>query len=628
MTPTQKVDAYNQLSDIYVNINSKISIDYAEKGLALATQIGYDKGLAGSYGCLGYCYLMLDNEKAVSYTTRALEIRTRINDKLGIATSLNVLGVLYYYMGNYQVSMEYHMKALKLKEEIGNFDKISASYNNIAIVHIALGNYENALDYLQKALEQNLKHGRKRNATIVDNIGDVYSKMGNYTKALEYFQKSLDMSKEAGYKKTEANSYCNFARVYFKMQDYENSFKYFKLALDIYYEINETNGIANSENGLATAYLTTARYKDAFDHAIIAFEKAREINALETIANSANTIRECYSKQGDYKNAYKFLDIYQKANDSLNNVEKTKRIARIEFDYKMEKIKKEQEAAISRQNLFITGLVITLFLLIVIVLLIIWQYRQKRKNNSQLSELNTKLKEVISSKDKFFSIIAHDLKSPFQGLMGFSEILVNEWNDIADKQKKDIIGAISKLSTDTYKLLENLLQWSNLQTGKIEMSPADFNLSAELYSTIAILTQTAKNKSISIQNQINSDLFITADKNMIQAVIRNLVSNAIKFTRPSGNILISSQETESTIDISVKDDGIGMSKNIMNTIFKLESNISTKGTANEEGSGLGLMICKEMIELHNGRIRVESEEGKGSIFTISLPKKQLDTIGK
>lgn len=621
LTPVQKVDAYNQLSDIYVNINTKISIEYAEKGLALATEIGYDKGLAGSYGCLGYCYLALDNEKAVNYTTRALEIRTRINDKLGVATSLNVLGILYYYMGNYLVSMDYHMKALKMKEEIGEFNKISASYNNIAIVHIAMGNYESALDYLQRALSLNLKNGRKRNATIVDNIGDVYSKMGKYDKALETFQKSLAMSKEAGYKKSEANCYFNFAKVYYKMKDNQSAFKYYNHALNIYKEINEPNGIANAENGIAALYLEESKTQNALSHALDAYEKAKSINSLENIAASSDIIRKCYSAGGDYKNAYKFLEIYGSTNDSLKNGEKMKRLAKIEFDYKMEKIKKDQESELSRQKIFITALSITLFLSVIIAILIIWAYRHNNKTNAQLSQLNSKLQELITSKDKFFSIIAHDLKSPFQGLMGFSDVLVKEGDELDEKQKKEIFYSLSKLSSDTYKLLENLLQWSNLQTGKIELAPVKFNLSGELYSTIAILTQTARNKNINIENKIEPDLNLTADKNMIQTIIRNLLSNAIKFTRPSGNISISSSQTDTSIEISVKDNGIGMSKRMIENIFKIDSNISTKGTANEEGSGLGLMLCKEMVELHGGKILIESEEGKGSTFKIILPKR-------
>ena len=620
LTPEKKVDAYNQLSDIYVNINSKTSIEYAEKGLELAKQIGYQKGLAASLGCIGYCYLALDNQKAAEYTNKALEIRERINDKLGVATSLNVLGVLNYYTGNYLVSMDYHLKALKMKEEIGEFNKIATSYNNIALVHIALGNYESALDYLQKALDLNIKNGRKRNATIIDNMGDVYSKMGKYEKALECFTKSLAMSKEAGYKKSEANSYFNFAKVYNKMKDNENAFKNYRLSLAIYDEINEPNGIANAENGLASTYIEIADYTNAMTHALIAYEKANSINSLKNVSTASDILRTCYSQKGDYKNAYKFLEINQNANDSLKTDDKVKRIAKIEFDYKMEKIKKEKEDELRRQRYFIIGLSITLSLSIIIALLIIWAYRHKKKTNLQLSELNKKLSELISSKDKFFSIISHDLKSPFQGLMGLSDILIKDEEDLSEEKKKDLIRAISKLSTDTYKMLDNLLQWSKIQTGHIELLPEKFNLSKELASTINILTHTAKNKDIEIINKIDENINLTADRNILQTILRNLVSNAIKFTKSGGSVSILTKETDSSIEIAVKDTGIGMSNKIMETIFQIDSNYSTKGTENEEGSGLGLILCKEMIELHKGTIKVESEEGKGSTFTVVLNK--------
>jgi signal transduction histidine kinase/Tfp pilus assembly protein PilF len=620
MTPVQKVDAYNRLSDIYVNINTKTSIEYAGKGIELAKEINYEFGEAGCYGSLGYGYLTTDNEKAAEYTSKALEIRQRINDKPGIATSLNVMGILYYYMGNYLESMDYHMKAVKMREEIGDFNKIAASYNNIALVHIAMGNYENALEYLQKALELNIKNGKTRNATIVDNIGDVYSKMGKFDKAVEYFQKSLKMSQEAGYKKTEANSYFNFAKLYYKTKDYNNAFKNFDLALDIYSSINEVNGIANTENGFATTYLEIKNYDQALKHALTGYEKARAINALENVSIAADIIRECYSQMKDYKKAYEYLEIFHNTYDSLKSGEKMKRLAKIEFDYKMDKIKKVQEAELSRQNTFIIALIITISLLIIIGTLIIWAYRQKRNSNAQLSVLNKQLQELISTKDKFFSIIAHDLKSPFQGLMGFSDILITENDELNEEQKSDIINAISKLSSDTYKMLENLLQWSKLQTGKIELVRESFNLNEALAVSIDILSQTAKNKNIIIENLIDKSLNITADQNMIQTTIRNLISNAVKFTNLSGEISIFAKQTNASIEITVKDNGIGMNKTTADNIFKIEHNTSRRGTANEEGTGLGLLLCKEMIELHNGSIKVESVEGKGSAFTVILPK--------
>lgn len=615
-----KVDVLNRLSSIYESINTNTAIDYAQKGLDLAKSIHYDKGIATSYGCIGYCYLMLDNRKAYEYTNNALKLRQKIGDKSGIATSLNVLGVLYYYTGNYLTAIDYHLKAMEIREELHEEMKLAGSYNNLALIYIALGNYDAALDYLIKALNINIKNGRTKNATINDNIGDVYSKMGNYKKALEYFNKSLAISKVTGYKKTEANSYFNFARVYHRMKDTTNAFKYYRLSLNLYTEIEEPHGIANTENGMAMLYSENKDFKNALPHALIALKHAEKITSLDNIYNSANVLQQCYADIGDYKKAYKYMTIFHEMSDSLMNNDKYKRIARVESNYKMERIKKEKEAEISKQQYFIIGLVIFLVFLIAFVILIIWDYKHKRQLNNQLNKLNLQLQDAVLTKDKFFSIIAHDLKSPFQGLMGFSQILEADYNSLSEIRKKEIIEDIEKLSVDTYKLLENLLEWANIQRGKIKINPVEINVYDELFSTIALLSQTAKNKNISLKNKLDENIVIKADKYMFQTIIRNLISNAVKFTKQSGTITIASNVTEETVAISVSDTGVGMKKNILDNLFILDKAVSTKGTENENGTGLGLLLCKEMIELHKGTINVKSELGKGSEFTITFPR--------
>lgn len=240
--------------------------------------------------------------------------------------------------------------------------------------------------------------------------------------------------------------------------------------------------------------------------------------------------------------------------------------------------------------------------------------------NIQLANSEEKLKELNAEKDKFFSIIAHDLKSPFQGLLGYSQILSNEYHSLSEEEKIEFISGIEELSKSAFQLLENLLQWSRIQTGRMVFNPDFFNLIDELNPTIELLQQAAKNKGVIVECLIDKKIFVTADINMIQTVVRNLISNGIKFTKPGGKVVVSSKKLENVIEVSVTDSGVGIKKEDLGNLFKIDKTVSSKGTANEEGTGLGLILCKEMIQKHKGKIWAESELGKGSRFSFTIPK--------
>ncbi|MFH1198378.1 MAG: PAS domain-containing protein [bacterium] len=244
---------------------------------------------------------------------------------------------------------------------------------------------------------------------------------------------------------------------------------------------------------------------------------------------------------------------------------------------------------------------------------------ERKEIEEKLYKALEELKELNKTKDKFFSIIAHDMRSPFVGLIGYSEILSNEFSTLSEEEKISFIKSIDELSHNAYNLLENLLEWSRIQTGRIICKPINFNLSAELIPTITLLTQTAENKDITLDSFIDNDIFVRADINMLPTIVRNLVSNAIKFTRPGGNITITSRIIDDVVELSISDTGVGIKAEALKNLFKLDKSISTKGTANEEGSGLGLCLCKEMVQMNGGNIWVESEPGVGSTFLFTVP---------
>ncbi|MBI1932263.1 MAG: PAS domain S-box protein [Ignavibacteriales bacterium] len=243
--------------------------------------------------------------------------------------------------------------------------------------------------------------------------------------------------------------------------------------------------------------------------------------------------------------------------------------------------------------------------------------------NEMLWESETRLKELNVSKDKFFSIISHDLRSPLTSIIGFAEVMLEDLETLSKEDLKEFTNSIFKSSKNLQNLLENLLQWSKIQTGRIEFNPINFELMHLINDVIALYQVNAARKKISLQNTVEKNYTVNADKFMIETVLRNLVSNAIKFTPQGGVIKIKvDEENDDNLIIIVEDDGVGIKEDVIEKLFRIDSHITTKGTDKEKGTGLGLILCKEFIEKHNGTIWVESEIEKGSEFKFTLPYKK------
>lgn len=245
---------------------------------------------------------------------------------------------------------------------------------------------------------------------------------------------------------------------------------------------------------------------------------------------------------------------------------------------------------------------------------------QRKKAEQEILLKNEELKGLIATKDKFFSIIAHDLRSPFNSFLGLTQIMAENLPNMTMPQAQEIAASMSKSATNLYRLLENLLQWSQLQKGALTFNPEVVQLNLMVAESITLVIEPAKNKGIEITTHISDELTGFADSNLLQTIIRNLTYNAVKYTNSGGKINISAKNTDSkSVEISVQDTGIGMDQMILDNLFRIDIRTSRKGTEGEPCTGLGLVLCKEFVEKHGGEIWVTSEVGKGSTFYFSLP---------
>lgn len=240
----------------------------------------------------------------------------------------------------------------------------------------------------------------------------------------------------------------------------------------------------------------------------------------------------------------------------------------------------------------------------------------------KIKESEKKLLEANAMKDRFFSIIAHDLKNPFNSIVGFANLLNEAYDNFTDKQRKEFIQNICDVSENTFKLLQNLLEWSQTQTDNIEFNPRMVDISKVIDEIISLLKSGLNSKNLDVTIKVPADTMVYADENMVKVIIRNLLTNAIKFSHEKGSIVISAKLEKNHVLFSIRDEGVGISKENLDMIFRIDQHYKTKGTNNEEGTGLGLILCKEFIEKNHGSIFVESIKGEGSNFSFTLPTQQ------
>jgi PAS domain S-box-containing protein len=243
----------------------------------------------------------------------------------------------------------------------------------------------------------------------------------------------------------------------------------------------------------------------------------------------------------------------------------------------------------------------------------------RKKLEEELQRREIELKEANATKDRFFSILAHDLRNPLGSFQITSELLYDNYDSFLEEERKEFIGNIKDSSKQVFSLLENLLQWSRTQRGTLEYTPSSIDLATVAENCMQVLRLTAQNKSIELINSIAFNTMVFADENLLTTIIRNLCSNALKFTPAGGTVEIGATDTDKHfLQIFVKDSGIGMSEDLLSDLFKIDKNTKRLGTSGEPSAGLGLILCKEFVEKHGGKIWAESEEGKGSVFKFTL----------
>ena len=634
---TVKISTMLALMKHYSRIDSDSALQYGKKALGLSQSIGYSRGIALSLSDIGRVYNMNGKIKqALAYYKKALAIRKQIGNQSEIAGSLNNIGAVYFNLADYPEALKYFLQSLAIRKSLGNQSDISASLNNIGSIYMKQGNLNQALHYFKRAMNIRNKIGPEAGlAETTSNIAYIYMKQKDYEKALDFYIKTLRLRESTGDKSAEALTFNNIGLVYLKLKNYNYASVYLFKSLEIRTALKDQLGRSESLNNIAISY----RLTNDLDKSILYSEKSLKIakdKGAEDLEKSAlQNLSLSYAELNNYKKAYYYQNKIIRLSDTLYNIKKLKQINNLQTSYESDKNElqtKLQNAELKRQRQFIYlilgGLVVTILLTIFLMKVI----RDKHKINlileKQTSDLKEKqdiinqknkdLEESNAVKDKLFAIIGHDLRSPFANLKSMLDLIQS--GDISQDEFKEFAEHLNKRTESTAILIDNLLNWAMAQQDGYKFSKQKINIKNIIDENIDLIKKTTDEKGIRIVNYVDPEENAFADPDTIRLVIRNLITNAGKFTKRNGKISISTVEVDGMVEISVKDNGVGIDEKSINKLFDVTRNFSMQGTNGETGSGLGLKLCREFVEKNNGKIWVESKLGEGSIFRFTLQK--------
>ena len=619
---SDSVEKYNQLSREFLGREPEKALDYSNKALTAAKRLNFKPGMAKALANLGQFYLDKgETSTALEYFNSYYRLSLELQDSLLLADSYCQLGMVYRRQRLYKTALSYYYDALAIAKEKSYQDIEGQCYNQLGGLYYFRKKYAMANRYFFKSLELVTPETEKAEyAAVLNNIGVVYKADQQYRESLKYLKEALSLLETLKNTLDLSVVMVNIGEIYQIYNDYDLAEEYYHKALRAALKVEATDRVVEAYGCLAGLMAEKENFELAYEY------KSLYAAYKDTLA--LNEQRERLQELN------KELEV-ERQEQSFQRLIKDKEIELLNKEFKISKL----EGIRKNHLIYLSGIVSMLVTLLALVFYngnkikrkqneqLEDQNRRTHFHNKQLQEVNEKLKNseqelksLIETKDKFFSIISHDLRGPLYTLSGFIQIMKKDISVFSPDELSRFSIQMERSLQGATALLDNLFQWATTQTGLIEFAPAELKLYKVVEENKQLLQPAADLKEIMLINSVSPDFELTADIQMMRLVLRNLMANAIKFTEKGGWVKVQVQEKDKATLITVEDNGIGMSKKDQDELFRHKRIPSQRGTDNEKGSGLGLLLCREFIELHNGQLSVHSSPGAGTTFSIHLPQ--------
>lgn len=625
------ISLLNDLGDEMRYYKADSLLIHSKNALKLSEQINFHEGQSRAYIGIGNFHSDKgEYEEAIVNYQKAKKAADIVNNKQLNLTVQNVMAGLYDYKGDYAEALSRYLKCIELAKEIKNNDMLSIINENIANLYANQEDYEQAILFYKAVKRINKEIGNEvYSAETMSNIASVYADMGELDYAMFNVNSSIATFEKHQIMDWLAYAYEVKGKTYLKDNDYKWALYWYKQSELLHDKLEDDRGKSTLLNGMAEAYLGQRKDSISEQYALEAYTISKQINMYEDLQRSAKTLYRINKNKGDFDTALEYHEIYQTIHDTTVTNKSAKSLTmlmtKMGFERQKEDLIDENTKALASQKRYIYAAFFILMIFLAVTLIVRRNEKIQKKLNVELYEKTAKLvenekklRDINETKDKLFSIIGHDLRGPigaFQGLL----TLYREGEIDGD----DFLQFIPKLGADIDNIsftLNNLLSWGQTQMNGSVTKPSIVPLANLINDNINLLTETAETKSISVTNKVDQSVMSWSDSNQVDIIIRNLISNSLKFTPNDGLITISASERSTTWEVCVRDNGVGMDQETQKKIFQKNSNVTTYGTNDEKGTGLGLSLCKEMVEKNNGKIWVESALSEGTSFYFTLPK--------
>lgn len=576
-----------------------------------------------------------DYTSASQYLKNEVELYLASGDSVSWSNAMYSLGMIYSITRNFESAAVQSKLALDFFERNRLFPQVANCCINLGYIYNELRKPDRAIEFYQRALIilEEIKNQQGMEASYL-NLGVIGSQRGDIGKTRQVYEQSQGISQSLNVSSL-ISVYTNLGNLFLDKQDYVQAENYLNQAFDIATVNGNLQFVATAQISLGSVYFKTGRMPDAYRSIEKGIELAKRLKLRSLVMDAYGELARVSMSLKQPVLAYNFLEIYSKYKDSLYNEQMALQMSSGEsrFDVGRKELDSErllrenleQSLAMERNQNSKLALIAVLVLVIILLAFFFKRYYFKARSADNFEEKNkliedqkVELEQLIATKDRFLSIIAHDLKNPFTSLLGFADLAYTEFDEITDQEKRSYLGIIRQSSQNIYALLENLLTWSRAQSGRIDYNPEPVDLPEIVDFSIDVVRSSAENKQISLFTDFTKDVIVKADKNMLSTVLRNLLSNAIKFTPNGGSVTVSCSCTNGKASLSVADTGIGLELDELSRLFKIDGNLKNPGTNNETGTGLGLILCQEFMSIHKSKIIAESTPGKGSKFSFSL----------
>ncbi len=589
-----------------------------------------------------YEYSFENPKSALTYAENAIGLIEKAPDSIYMADLYNSIGVAYHFNGNYLVSIEYFLKALEGFEKSNDSLKIANILNNIGITYTELGNYEKSESFFQESMSIHRKLGKPdKIAALLNNIGNNHENKGNIDSADLYYTNSLKIAEEHDLPFRKADALLNLGSIQYKRHNFFEALEYLKKALELDLQNNNLSGLVETYGLLGEIYLDLNNYELSYEYLEKALNLSQRLKMKNRESEIYKILSRYYARKGNFRAAFDNHVKFTNLKDSIFSLKSERQIEDLQLSY--ENDKREQEIALlsERANLQATQLklqktktrlllVFTILSIFILGLLLVSiriknkankllkiQYDKIQQQNKELEKRSNKLIDLSEEKDSFINVVAHDLKSPLNNIIGLANLI--KINGNLNEEQYHYLNMLDQVTLEAKNLISNLLDINKLESGNIEETFEKFEMSEVVEKEINYFRKDAQEKNIILEKLCTGEGIIENNKEFIQRILTNLISNAIKFSPEHTKITVSCTYHQNKMILSVKDQGPGISEEEQKNLFKKFQKLSSRPTGGESSTGLGLAIVKLMVDKLKGKIEVRSKLKEGTEFIITFP---------